>query len=67
MSDSKKWYLSKTIWCSIITVLFGMYDLVGVNVAPIFDFTLPLIPAWVFTILGVLVGYSRVVAKKVIE
>ena len=64
MENNKPWYKSKTVWSGMLAVLFGLYDLVGVNLAPTMGWTLPQIPAWIFTILGVTGIYSRVTADK---
>lgn len=64
MGNNKPWYKSKAVWNGILVVVFGMYDLVGANLAPTFEWTLPQIPAWVFTFLGAMGIYTRVVAEK---
>lgn len=61
--ETKKWYKSKTVISAIVTVLIGAYDLVGANLAPQFGWTLPQIPAWIFTILGAIGIYGRVTAE----
>jgi membrane protein YqaA with SNARE-associated domain len=64
MEDSKKWYQSKSKWTAVVTVIIGLYDLIGANLAPVIGWTLPQIPAWVLTILGAMGIYSRVTAEK---
>lgn len=65
--DKKKWYQSKGVLTGIVTVLIGTYEAVKVALAPQFGWTLPDIPPIVFTILGALGIYSRVVAEKKIS
>jgi hypothetical protein len=64
MENKKPWYVSKTVWSGILTVLIGAYDLIGANLAPTFGWTLPQVPAWIFTVLGALGIYGRVSAEK---
>lgn len=61
MTDGKKWYQSKTVWTGIVTAVMGAY----LSLQPQFGW--PAIPDWVFTILGALGIYSRVVATKEIK
>ena len=58
MDSTKKWYQSKSIWTGVVAVLIGLYGLLQANLIP----TLPPIPEWVFTILGAVGIYTRVVA-----
>lgn len=67
MKETKKWYLSKNIWTGIVSVLVGLYSLVAANLGPAFGFVLPIIPEWVFVILGALGIYTRATATKSIE
>ena len=67
MDGKKKWYASKNVWTGIITVVVGLYSLVQVSLAPVLGFTLPVIPGWVFTLLGSLGVYTRVIATKSIK
>lgn len=64
MDESKKWYKSKGVITGIITVLIGTYEAVKVSVAPQVGWTLPDIPPLVYTILGALGVYARVVATS---
>lgn len=54
--DSKKWYLSKTIWAGIVGVAIVAYN------AASGTFGLPAIPEWVFAILAAFGIYSRTAA-----
>jgi hypothetical protein len=62
--DSKKWYQSKTIRAGIVTILIAVYNTVRPLLAQYFNVYLPEIPDWVYTILGALGIYGRVVADK---
>jgi hypothetical protein len=64
MDEKKKWYQSKAVLTGIVTVLIGTYEAVKQGLAPQFGWTLPEIPSLVYTILGALGIYSRVVADK---
>lgn len=64
MDESKKWYKSKGVITGIVTVLFGTYEAVKLSLAPQLGWTLPDIPPLVYTILGGLGVYSRVVASS---
>lgn len=61
MECAKSWYLSKTIWTSIIVVIITSYNAISAN------FGTPPIHDVVYALLGALGIYSRVVADKVIE
>jgi hypothetical protein len=41
MTDSKPWYLSRTIWASLITIVTAAAGIVGVPVAGIDNSALP--------------------------
>ena len=57
MDETKKWYLSKTIWSSVISGIIGIYlSLVSGGVH------LPAIPGWISTVLGAVGVYGRVTA-----
>jgi len=62
--ETKKWYESKTIWSGIIAILIAVYNTVRPLLAQYFGVYLPEIPDWVYTILGALGIYGRVVADK---
>jgi hypothetical protein len=64
VENKKKWYQSKSILNGILIALFGSYELARANVAPHFGWTLPEVPGWVYTFLGAMGIYSRVVAEK---
>jgi hypothetical protein len=57
---TKKWYASKTIWAGVVTVLIAAYN------AGSTTFGWPVVPDWIFTLLGAIGIYSRVDAKKAI-
>ena len=67
MEGTKKWYNSKNVWTGIVTVLIGLYGLIQVSLAPILGITLPVIPEWIFALLGALGIYTRVTATKQIK
>lgn len=64
MSDTKKWWKSKSVITGIVTVLIGLYEGVKLQVAPQFGWSMPEIPGLLLTLLGALGIYSRVVADK---
>ncbi len=57
--DKKKWFKSKTVWATFITVLLGAYAQIDVGA---FGDALPNVPHFVFGILGALGLYSRTTA-----
>jgi len=59
--ESKKWYLSRTIWAGVVAVLVAGYNTASVQ------FGLPAIPDFVFAILGAFGVYGRVDAKEAIK
>jgi hypothetical protein len=61
---TKKWYESKTIWSGIIVIFTAVYNTVRPPLEQYFGVYLPEIPDWVYTILGALGIYGRVVANK---
>lgn len=56
MDGTKPWYQSKNVWTGVVTVLVAAYGTAAVA------FKLPAIPEWIFTILGAIGIYTRVVA-----
>ena len=64
MDDKKKWYLSKNIWTGVVTFLLGAYSLFQASVGPQVGVVVPAIPEWVFSFLGAIGVYTRVVADK---
>ena len=58
MDGSKKWYVSKVVWAGIVTALIGIYNIVGTVIAPIFGFTLPAIPNFIYDILSAIGIYT---------
>ncbi len=67
LQEGKPWYKSKGVITGLVTVLIGIYEGVKVSLAPQMGWTLPEIPPLVYTILGGLGIYSRVVATKEIK
>lgn len=67
MEEGKKWYKSKGVISGIVAVLLGIYEVVRLNLAPQVGWSIPEIPPVLFTVLGALGIYSRVVADKVIK
>lgn len=61
MDDTKKWWQSKGVWTGIVTATMGAY----VTLTPVFH--LPVVPEWIFALLGTLGIYTRVTATKTIE
>lgn len=57
MDDTKPWYKSKTVWAGVVAVLIGLYNSIGANLH-----TLPVIPDWVFALLGAVGVYGRATA-----
>jgi len=52
----KKWYRSKTVWTSVVTVVLATYNSASVQ------FGLPAVPEFVYGILAAFGVYSRVTA-----
>ena len=63
--DSKKWYMSKTIWAGIVTALIGAAQTIGMQFG--FDLLANPIASVVVTLLGALGIYSRVTTTTVIK
>ena len=61
MDDTKKWYLSKGVWTGVVTGLLGIYA----ALQPVTH--LPVVPEWLFALLGAMGIYTRVTATKTIE
>ena len=59
--ESKKWYKSKAVWSGVVAILIAGYSTATVS------FGLPVIPDFVYGILGALGVYSRVTAVHTIE
>jgi hypothetical protein len=59
--ESKKWYLSKTIWTGVVAVVLAAYSTASSA------FGLPAVPEWVFGILGAFGVYSRATTTTVIK
>ncbi|MFN3551407.1 MAG: hypothetical protein ACK4WJ_06340 [Endomicrobiia bacterium] len=62
--DKKHWWQSKTIWSGIITILITVYNTIRPLLSENFGINLPEIPSVVYTILGALGIYGRVVANQ---
>lgn len=60
MQESKPWWMSKTVWSSVITGVIGVY--LTINQAS--GGTLPQIPDWILILLGALGVYGRASADK---
>ena len=58
-SESKKWYASKTVWATIITVIIGGY----IQVDSALGGSLPDVPGVAITLLGALGLYGRGVSN----
>ena len=68
MPIPKVWYKSKTIWAGIVTIVVTLWDNALVPlVLKYLSFTLPLIPGWIYGLLGSLGIYGRIDAKKAIR
>jgi hypothetical protein len=59
--DSKKWFMSKTIWAGVVGVILAAYASASAS------FGLPPVPEWVFGILAAFGVYSRSTATTVIK
>lgn len=55
--DTKKWFLSKTIWAGVVAVLVAGYNTASSQ------FGIPAIPEFVYAILGALGIYGRATAS----
>lgn len=67
MDDKKKWYQSKGVWTGVVTVLIGAYETAKVTLAPSLGVALPDIPPFLYSVLGAVGVYSRVVANKTVS
>lgn len=56
MNETKPWYQSKGVWTGVVTGVLGIY----ISVAP--GLHLPVVPEWIFALLGGLGIYTRVSA-----
>lgn len=72
--EQKPWYQSKTIWAGLVAVLIAVYNAASAGLAtgcttdPVgLCINLPIIPEWVFALLGAFGIYSRSVAKTTIQ
>jgi hypothetical protein len=59
--DTKKWYMSKAVWAGIIGVIIAGYNSASAT------FGLPIVPEYVYAILGALGVYGRTTATTVIK
>ena len=60
-TSTKKWFASKTVWAGVIAVLIAGYNAASVQ------FGVPMIPEYVYGILGALGVYGRTTAKTEIK
>jgi hypothetical protein len=61
VTKSKDWWKSKTIWSGIVAVILAAYSTAAST------FGLPVVPEWVFAILGAFGIYSRANATALIK
>ena len=67
LNNNKPWYKSKTVWASVIVIGINVWDNMLVpSMLQYFDIVIPIIPAWVYSMLAGLGIYGRVSAKKYI-
>ena len=59
--ETKKWYQSKSVWAGVVAVLVAGYNTASAQ------FGLPVIPDFVFGILGALGLYGRVTSTTQIK
>ena len=59
--ETKKWWLSKTIWAGVVAVILAAYSTAAIQ------FGLPAMPEWVFAILGAFGVYGRATATTVLK
>lgn len=64
MDNKKQWWKSKAVLTGIVTIIIGAYETARISVAPQMGWNLPEIPPVVYTLLGGIGIYSRVVATK---
>lgn len=60
MEKTKSWWKSKTIWSGIIAVGLAAYNTASAQ------FGLPVVPEYVYGVLGALGVYGRVTANSVV-
>ena len=58
----KPWYQSKTIWGAVLAIAIAAWN-AGVN--SVFGF--PMIPEWVYALLGAFGVYSRLTTNTVVK
>lgn len=58
--EPKKWYVSKTIWVGLITLVYGVLNATGVLTEPFSEATLA-------TVLGIIVVILRFITKEEIN
>lgn len=59
-TGTKSWWASKSIWTAIVTGLLGIYMTLQPAVG------LPVLPEWLFALLGAMGIYTRVAVTKTI-
>ncbi len=64
--ETKPWWQSKTIWAGVIVVFIATYNGFRPAFAESFHVTLPVIPEFVYALLGALGVYGRNSTTKVI-
>ena len=60
--ETKKWYLSKTMWSAVLAVAFAAYNAIGQPLLEGFGIALPQVPEFIYAMLGAFGIYSRKVA-----
>jgi hypothetical protein len=61
MEESKKWYASKGVWTGVVIILMAGYNAGAVS------FGWPVVPEWVYTLLGAMGIYARKTADTKIS
>lgn len=59
--EKKKWYKSKTVWAGVVSVAIAAYNAASAN------FGLPVIPEFIYGVLGAIGVYGRTTAKTSIK
>lgn len=65
--NTKPWYKSKLIWSGIITIGITVYNAFDASLSQTFNHHLPLIPDFVYGLLGAFGIYSRTVTNTAIK
>lgn len=61
--ETKPWIKSKTVWAGVLSVAIAVYNAAREPLGSQFGVNLPIIPEWIFALLGGLGVYGRAAAN----